>query len=137
SFNWVKIMVEKEGFTPRIHYPPSGSSGRISVEWQHADLPKIPLDLQTLPVRKMMDGVMYVMEERFIPVALGQAPDNNDYFRGFTYKFDTQLDIINFGDLISALPGAMIDRVVYTVNNNTWTLEGRAYEQLQPQNTVN
>jgi hypothetical protein len=138
SFNWIKIMVENEGFKPTIIPPPGGNGNRASVQWDMGDLPKIPVDVNTLKTSEMRNGLISVMDERFIPVQISDGPSNSDFFRGIAFAFSTNEDPRNFTDIISALTGSFITRLSYQVDNNLWTLEGQAYEQLPlPTNPAN
>jgi hypothetical protein len=102
------------------------------------DLPKIPVDVNTLKTSEMRNGLISVMDERFIPVQISDGPSNSDFFRGIAFAFSTNEDPRNFTDIISALPGSFITRLSYQVDNNLWTLEGQAYEQLPlPTNPAN
>lgn len=130
SFNWIKQMVEKEGFSPTITPPPGGNGNRASVQWSLGDLPKIPVDLETIKVPQMSRGLVVVMDERFVPVTIGPGPRNDDFFKGIAFGFSTSEDPRNFTDIISALPGAFVTELRYDVDENTWRLEGQAYEQL-------
>lgn len=138
SFNWIKIMVENEGFKPTIFAPPGGNGNRASVQWDMGELPKIPVDVNTLKTKEMSDGLISVMDERFVPVQISDGPSNSDFFKGIAFSFSTTEDPRNFVDIISALPGSFITRLSYQVDNNLWTLEGEAYEQLPlPKNPTN
>jgi len=130
SFNWIKLMVEKEGFKPTIIPPPGGNGNRASVQWEIGELPKIPVDLETIKWTKMRDGLIVVMDERFVPISISDGPSNSDFFRGIAFSFSTTEDPRQFTDIISALPGAFVTSLSYEVTNNVWTLEGQAYEQL-------
>lgn len=130
SYNWIKLLVEKEGFKPRIIAPPGGNGNRASVQWGLGELPKIPVDIETLKYHQMMEGLVVVMDERFVPISLADAPENSDFFKGVSFSFSTSDDPRDFTDILSALPGAFVTSIKYDVPSNSWTLEGQAYEQL-------
>lgn len=130
SFNWIEMMVKKEGKQYGFFPDPSGSGSRASVQWSMGNIPKIPLDLQTEKVADMKQALLTTFEERLVPITFRDAPDNNDHYNGFTFSFETTSDPRNFNDIISVLPGAMITSMSYNVDINTWSMEGRVYEQL-------
>jgi len=129
SINWVKLQVEKEGFAPSVIPPAEGSGQRVSVQWALEGVPNIPVDLDTAPVAKMKAAMLAAMEERFTAVTFSQA-DSNDFWQGFTFRFTTSENPLGFLDVLGALPGVILDRIRYDLEQNEWTLEGRAYEQL-------
>lgn len=130
SFNWIEIMVKKEGKDYGFFPDPNGSGSTASVQWSMGDLPKIPLDIETEKLTSMKKALLSTFEERLVPIVFGDAPDNNDHYRGFTFRFSTTADPRNFIDIISVLPGSMITSMAYNVEMNTWSTEGRVYEQL-------
>jgi Pilin accessory protein (PilO). len=129
SINWIEKYVAREGFNPTINYPPEGSGTRVSVEWTLEGVPTNPVDIQTLQARKIRDSMLKIFEDRMTPIRFSEA-DTNQYWRGLTFEYDTKLDPLAFADVLSAVPGLIVDDVKYTVKSNSWSVKGRAYEQL-------
>ena len=129
SINWIKSYVERDGFKPTITPPPEGSGNRVRVEWPLQDVPMIPVDLQTAKVGKMREALLTVFEDRMTPIRFDEA-DSNQYWRGLGFSYETKIDPLAFIDVMSAIPGLIVDDVTYSVTTNNWQVKGRAYEQL-------
>jgi hypothetical protein len=129
SINWIKKYVERDGFQPTITPPPEGSGSRVSAEWPLEGVPTIPVDIKTVKIGKIREALLTVFEDRMTPIRFSEA-DTNQYWRGLTFDYDTRLDPLAFADVLSAVPGLIVDDVKYTVKTNTWSVKGRAYEQL-------
>jgi len=129
SVNWIKPYVVREDFDPSITFPPEGSGNRVKVEWPLADVPNIVVDLKTLKIAKIRDSLLQVFEDRMTPIRFSEA-DSNQYWRGVSFDYETKIDPLAYSDILSAVPGLIVDDVNYSVNTNTWKVKGRAYEQL-------
>ncbi|NTF17252.1 type 4b pilus protein PilO2 [Agrobacterium rubi] len=129
SVNWIRPYVEREGFKPSITFPPEGSGSRVRAEWPLADVPMIPVDINTVKIRKIRESLLTVFEDRMTPIKFSDA-DSNLYWRGLAFDFETKIDPLAYSDILSAIPGLIVDDVTYSVKTNTWQVKGRAYEQL-------
>lgn len=129
SINWIEPYVKREGFEPEIIFPPEGSGTRVSVQWNLDGVPDNPVDIQTLKVADMRKKILQVFESRRVPVYFNDA-DSNQYWRGLGFNYETRTEPLAFSDLLSSIPGLIVDDVNYSVKTNTWTVKGRAYEQL-------
>lgn len=129
SINWITQQIKDFGHGATVAAPASGSESTVFVGWPLEGVPDIPVDLKTAPLSKMKKVMLEHLEERMVPVTFSDA-DNNEFWRGFTFRFATKGDPMEFADVIGALPGAMMNSVDYDVEAHEWTLEGKAYEQL-------
>jgi hypothetical protein len=129
SINWIKKYVSRDGFEPRITPPPEGSGSRVRVDWPLSDVPNHPVDIKTLKIDKIRHALLTIFEDRMTPIRFGEA-DTNQFWRGLQFDYETKLDPLAFADVLSAVPGLIVDDVTYSVTTNTWSVKGRAYEQL-------
>jgi hypothetical protein len=129
SINWIKKYVERDDFHPSITPPPEGSGNRVRVGWSLDNVPMIPVDLKTQKIGRIREALLTVFEDRMTPIHFSEA-DSNQYWRGVAFEYETKIDPLAYADILSAIPGLMVDNVHYTVTTNTWSVKGRAYEQL-------
>jgi len=126
---WIAPFVTSERRKPSVDFPPDGSGSRARVQWSLGSLPRIPVDLATLNLSTVRRGMLQVMEQRMTPVTFGQA-DSNEFWRGMTFSFKTKASPLEFGDLLAAIPGVIINKARLDVTSGEWLLEGSVYEQL-------
>lgn len=126
---WIAPQVSREGFTPSVDFPPEGSGQRARVQWSTKSLPRIPVDVAKMKLAPTKRAILQVIESRMTSVTFSDA-DQNDFWKGFVFTFATREDPTRFGDLIAALPGVIISRIRFDVQNAEWQLEGKVYEQL-------
>lgn len=131
--NWIAPFVKTSGYTPNVLQNSNGSSDMISAQWQmFADqAPKVPLDQETIPVAQVKTKLVQIMEERFTPVTTSAA-NIDDFYRGLTFEFETTLDPRGYLDVISAIPGSVIQTAEYDLETKIWKIKGNSYEQLPP-----
>lgn len=129
SINWIRKYVEREGFTPIVNYPGTGSKDVVSVDWELERPPQIPVDLKTAPVRDIQVALLTTFEGRQTSISM-QPADHNDFWRGVSFSFKTDRDPLVFTDVLGAVPGVMITQIHYDIKSSTWSIEGKAYEQL-------
>jgi hypothetical protein len=111
---------------------PNGSSDQVSAQWmlyKPGAAPKYTADQFTLSVGKVRDAILKLMESRNTTVSFG-ATDTNEFWRGTTFEFSTKTDPRDYRDIISLIPGVIIDDMTYTLSDKTWKVRGKSYEQL-------
>ncbi|MNW08992.1 hypothetical protein D3C71_2058860 [compost metagenome] len=69
------------------------------------------------------------MESRRTEVSFSPA-DSNEFWTGVNIEFKTSLSPLSFADVLGAVPGFMLDSLEYQVEDNVYTIKGKAYEQL-------
>lgn len=129
---WIAPFVETKSYKPSIGYSSTGSANLVSAQWglfNGANLPKVPLDQVTIPVNQVRTKLLQIMEARFTPVTLS-ATDMGQFYRSLDFSFETKLNPLGYLDVISAVPGAIIEGVDYSLENNIWKIRGKSYEQL-------
>lgn len=136
SINWLSKQVTTDDFKPMVNPSPEGSGQMARVAWSLGSIPYIRVDLETASISKMKKALLQVLEERFTPVRFTEA-DSNEFWLGFAFQFETDESPLSFLDVLSALPGVILDRIIYSVEEDVWKIEGKAYEQLPlPENNV-
>lgn len=131
--NWIKPFATPKSYTPELVPSANGSSDQVSLQWmlyEPGQAPRYTADQPTLSVIKVRDALLKSMEQRMIPVTFGQTSDVSQFWQGTTFDFATKVDPRNFLDVISLIPGVIIEEMTFTLDDKTWKIRGKAYEQL-------
>lgn len=120
--------VKDNGLDPILSMPAGGSQQSIAFTWVAGSVPKIPTDIETASISKVSESVLKIMETRRTTVAISPA-DSNEFWDGVSIEFKTSLNPKGFTDILSAIPGYMLDSVEYLVEDGTYTIKGKAYEK--------
>jgi hypothetical protein len=129
---WIKDYVNPAGYKPELVTSSNGSADQVSVQWMLYDAgqaPKYTADQTTISMSKVRDALLMLMENRMTPVTFGST-DATEFWRGTTFEFSTNNDPRDYLDIISLIPGVIIDEMTYTLGDKTWKVKGKAYEQL-------
>lgn len=129
--NWIAPYVKAKSYTPNVLQSSSGSSDTVSAQWElfAGNPPKVPIDQATLPVNQVKTKLVEIMESRFTPV-LTSTSNINDFYKGLDFSFDIDLDPRGYLDVITAIPGSVIESVEFDLETNIWKIKGKSYEQL-------
>ena len=130
-------MVRFNGIDPQLDSGKNGdSSGPFAFKWAAPGGPRLPADIQTAKLGEIKTAVLKLMELRRTPVEFSPA-DSNDFWTGVNIEFETSLSPLGFADILGAIPGFLLEGVEYRIKENTYTIKGKAYEQLPlPENAV-
>ncbi len=130
---WIMNFVNPEGYKPSLVTSGNGSSDQVSAQWmlyKAGEAPKYTADQTTISIGKIREALLKLMENRMTTVQFGVPPEANDFYRGTTFEFSTKADPRDYLDIISLIPGVIIDEMTYTLSDKTWKVKGKAYEQL-------
>lgn len=125
---WIEPYVTTKRYKGVVSPSAAGSNDTVSVQWNIEKLPTIPLDVKTISVGKVKSALLTVMEARMTEVHFSLAADQ--FYRTLSFDFSTKLDPRDFIDVVSAIPGSVIDEMNFNIDTNTWKIKGKAYEQL-------
>jgi hypothetical protein len=129
-------MVKYNGLDPQLSSPSAGSAGPFGFSWAVGNIPKIPADIETEKKAVIVRSVLQIMESRRTEVSFSPA-DSNEFWTGVNIEFKTSLSPLSFADVLGAVPGFILDSLEYQVEDNVYTIKGKAYEQLPlPENAV-
>lgn len=130
-------MVKHNGLNPMLNVGGNGdSSGPFGFTWAVGGIPKIPADIQTEKKAVIVRSLLRIMEARRTSVTFSPA-EPSDYWEGINIEFKTSLSPLSFADVLGAVPGFMLDNLEYRVEDNVYTIKGKAYEQKPlPENAV-
>lgn len=129
-------MVKFNGINPNLQGKSAGSAGPFGFEWSVGGNPKIPVDIETAKISEITDAMLMIMESRHTEVSFSPA-DTNDFWTGVNIEFRTSLSPVSFADVLDAIPGFMLTSLEYDIENNVYTVKGKAYEQKPlPQNAA-
>jgi hypothetical protein len=128
---WVEPYVKAKSYAPRVLQNSTGSTDTISAQWElfNGDTPKVPIDQVTLPVNQVKTKLVQIMESRFTPV-MTSTTEIGGFYLGLDFSFDTDLDPRVYLDVLSAIPGAVIEGIEFDIETNIWKIKGKSYEQL-------
>jgi hypothetical protein len=135
--NWIEPFVKAKSFSPKVLQSSAGSNDTISAQWElfEGNSPKVPIDQVTLPVNVVKTKLVQIMESKFTPV-LTTTNAIGDFYRGLDFSFDTNLDPRGYLDVITAIPGSVIESIEFDLDTNIWKIKGKSYEQLPLPTTV-
>lgn len=123
-------MVKDNGLSPRFSAAAGrGTTSNIAFDWSVPNLPSIPIDIQTETVSEITNSLLRIMEYRRTSYIISPA-DSNQYWRGINITFETNLNPMNYADILEAIPGFMLTSLKFQIDNNNYTIKGKAYEQL-------
>jgi hypothetical protein len=130
-------MAKHNGLEPALDFGGgNGSGGPFAFTWAVGGLPKIPVDIKTEKKMVITSSVLQIMESRRTEVTFSPA-DSNEFWTGVNIEFKTSLSPLSFADVLGAVPGFMLDSLEYQVEENVYTIKGKAYEQLPlPENAA-
>ncbi|MDW9479059.1 type 4b pilus protein PilO2 [Sinorhizobium meliloti] len=129
-------MVKHNGLEPLLSAGGNGSAGPFGFTWAVGGIPKIPVDIATEKKSVVISSLLQVMESRRTEVTFSPA-DTNEFWDGVNIEFTTSLSPLSFADVLGAVPGFMLDSLEYRVEDNVYTIKGKAYEQLPlPENAA-
>lgn len=130
-------MVKHNGLEPALDFGPgTGSAGPFGFTWAVGGIPKIPADIQTEKKKVITNSLLQIMESRRTEVTFSPA-DSNEFWDGVNIEFKTSFSPLSFADVLGAVPGFMLDSLEYRVEDNVYTIKGKAYEQLPlPENAA-
>jgi hypothetical protein len=121
-------MAKFNGLNPSFAPTPNGSSGPFGFQWSVGDQPRIAADIKTETRANIEKSVMLIMESRHTEVSFSPA-DSNDFWDGVNIEFKTSLSPVSFADVLDAIPGFMLTSLEYQIEDNIYTVKGKAYEQ--------
>lgn len=129
--NWIEPFVKTKSYTPTVLQNTTGSNDTISAQWELFDgnSPKVPIDQVTLPVNTVKTKLVQIMESRFTPV-MTSTTEIGGFYLGLDFSFETDLDPRGYLDVITSIPGAVIEGVELDLETNIWKIKGKSYEQL-------
>lgn len=129
-------MVKFNGIDPILTHQQNGSSGPFGFQWSVGGLPRIPVDIKTEKKADIIQSVMLIMESRHTEVSFSPA-EAADFWDGVNIEFKTSLSPLSFADVLDAIPGFMLISLEYSIEDNIYTVKGKAYEQKPlPENAV-
>ncbi|MCZ7861254.1 type 4b pilus protein PilO2 [Agrobacterium salinitolerans] len=122
-------MVKHNGLEPQLSAGGNGSAGPFGFTWAVGGIPKIPVDIATERKSVIISSLLQIMESRRTEVTFSPA-DSNEFWDGVNIEFKTSFSPLSFADVLGAVPGFMLDSLEYRVEDNVYTIKGKAYEQL-------
>jgi hypothetical protein len=129
-------MVKHNGLDPLLSAGGNGSAGPFGFTWAVGGIPKIPVDIATEKKSVIVSSLLQIMESRRTEVTFSPA-EPSEFWDGVTIEFKTSFSPLSFADVLGAVPGFMLDSLEYRVEDNVYTIKGKAYEQLPlPENAA-